>query len=73
MSGSGAAQRLWRCYLSQRDEFRLRSRFSPNEPNFSGRQPGFAKARSSRALFGPVVPNDSLMFAYVRLCSDMFA
>jgi hypothetical protein len=73
MAGSGAAQRLGRCHLSQRDEFRLRSRFLPNGPNFPGRWTGSAKARQQGALFGPLVPNDSLMFAYIRLCSDMFA
>jgi hypothetical protein len=70
MPGSDAAERLCRRYLLPRDEFHLRSRFLPNEANFSGRWPARpAKARQQPRPTGQAVRQDSLLFGYVRLCS----
>jgi hypothetical protein len=58
-----------RRYSSLHDEDHFRSHFLPNEPHFPGRRPGSGKARQPPRPIGRDVPNDSLMFAYVRICS----
>ena len=87
MPGSDAAQRLCRRHSSQRDEFHLRSRLLPDEANFPGRVFQMAvlfrdattdadksgEARQQPRPTGQAVRQYSLMFAYVRICSDMFA